>query len=171
MRNVIISVAVSLVVIAGVLVAYESWAGDKTGYIDLRRLVQQSDSGAQARTELEELRAQKQEEIQQSLLDLTKLRTKILTEEKNLSPEQLQEQQEVLEQKAKAHNRLVEDIKEELTRRENDVTAEILKKADQALKIIAKKNGYNIILKDPGVIGYLAPEADVTDLVLKEINK
>jgi len=171
MRTVIIASVISLLVVSGVLFAYDSWAGDKTGYIDLRRLVMQSDEGAKARAGLEELRAQKQEEIQQSLMDLTKLRTQILTSEKDMSPEELMEKQELLEEKAKAHNRLVDDIKQELARRENDMTAAILKQADQALKAVAKKSGYTIILKDPGVIGYLAPEADITDRVLMEINK
>ena len=169
-KNLLASVMVCVLMIAGVLYAYDSWAGDKTGFVNLRRLVMESAAGRDARAGLEELRAQKEEVIQQSLMELTRLRTRIVTEEKNLGQEELQQKREALEKKVREHNRLVDDIKEELTRRENDLTAEILKLADQALKRVASKSGYNVILKDPNVIGYLSPEADVTDKVLKELN-
>ena len=38
-------------------------------------------------------------------------------------------------------------------------------------KKVAKRNGYTIILKDPNAIGYLDPAVDITDEVLKELNK
>ncbi len=66
---------------------------------------------------------------------------------------------------------MVADAKEEIKRQDRELVARILKKADGALKKVAKKKKYTIILKDPNAIGYLDPEVDITDAVLKELNK
>jgi len=39
------------------------------------------------------------------------------------------------------------------------------------LKRVAKKRKYTIILKDPKADGYLDPSVDITDEVLKGLNK
>jgi outer membrane protein len=171
MRSIALAAAAVLIVLAGVFLSMDSRAEGKTGFINLQRLVQNSEAGKQARQELENLRLQKQEQVQESLMELTRLRTEIMTSQAELSPGDLAEKREELERLAKSHNRLVEDVKEELQRAQNDLTEEILKMADEALKSVAAKKGYSVILKDPGVIGYLAPEADLTDEVLKQLSR
>jgi Skp family chaperone for outer membrane proteins len=39
------------------------------------------------------------------------------------------------------------------------------------LKKVAKRLNYTIILKDAAPIGYLDPSVDITDEVIKELNK
>jgi len=51
------------------------------------------------------------------------------------------------------------------------VVAIILQKADDVLKKVAKRKKFTIILKDPNAIGYLDKKVDITDDVLKELNK
>jgi outer membrane protein len=63
------------------------------------------------------------------------------------------------------------DAKDEIEKQNRDLVAGILKKADGILKSIAKKRGFGIILKDPKVVGYLDPDLDITDDVLKALNK
>lgn len=66
---------------------------------------------------------------------------------------------------------MVADAKEDISREDRELVALILKKADDILKKVAKKKRFSIILKDPNAIGYLDPDVDITDLVLKELNK
>ena len=73
--------------------------------------------------------------------------------------------------KYKEYQRLVADAKEDITREDRELVSIILKKADNVLKRVAKNNKFTIILKDPNAIGYLDPSVDITDLVLKELNK
>jgi outer membrane protein len=65
----------------------------------------------------------------------------------------------------------VADAKEDITREDRQLVSIILEKANDILKKVAKKKKYTIILKDPKTIGYLDPDVDITDLVLKELNK
>ena len=39
------------------------------------------------------------------------------------------------------------------------------------MKKVAKKYKYTIIIKDPNAVGYLDPDVDITDKVIKELNK
>ena len=71
----------------------------------------------------------------------------------------------------KEYQRLVADAKEDITREDRQLVAIILEQANDILKKVAKKKKYGIILKDPNAIGYLDPDVDITDLVLKELNK
>ena len=66
---------------------------------------------------------------------------------------------------------MVADAKEDISREDRELVALILKKADDILKKVAKKKRFSIILKDPNAIGYLDPDVDITDLVLKELDK
>ncbi|MBN2285922.1 MAG: hypothetical protein JXI43_05700 [Tissierellales bacterium] len=60
------------------------------------------------------------------------------------------------------------DDKEELEKKLKSI---ILKKADVIFKKIAKENNYSIVIKDPDIVGYLSPEVDITDIIIKEMNK
>ncbi|MEE8431795.1 MAG: OmpH family outer membrane protein, partial [Candidatus Desulfatibia sp.] len=78
---------------------------------------------------------------------------------------------ELLQKMNKDYQRLVADAKEDIAREDRQLVALILEKANDILKSVAKKKKYTIILKDPKTIGYLDPAVDITDLVVKELNK
>ncbi|CAD7848633.1 MAG: hypothetical protein [Olavius algarvensis Delta 4 endosymbiont] len=88
-----------------------------------------------------------------------------------MSASEKQDKVEALKKLYKDFQRMVADAKEDISREDRELVALILKKADGVLKKIAKKKKYSIILKDPNAIGYLDPDVDITDLVLKELNK
>ena len=76
-----------------------------------------------------------------------------------------------LNRTSKDYQRLLADAREDIASEDRGLVAFILEKADSVLKSVAKKNNYSIILKDPNAIGYLDPGVDITDEVLKELNK
>jgi len=88
-----------------------------------------------------------------------------------MSAAEKQDKVEALKKLYKDFQRMVADAKEDISREDRELVALILKKADDILKKVAKKKRFSIILKDPNAIGYLDPDVDITDLVLKELNK
>ena len=146
-------------------------AADKVGYINLQRLVSGSKMGQNAKKEIQKLRVEKQAVIDKKGRDIKRFQ-KFLNEEGDKIP--LREKQEKIERLQKAYKeyqRLVADAKEDITREDKQLVSIILNKADGALKKVAKKYKYTLILKDPNAIGYLDPDYDITDLVIKELNK
>ena len=146
-------------------------AANKVGYIDIQKLVTNSNIGKAARIDLERLKKSKQAVIKKSRAELTGL-----TEEFNKKSDRLNESQKrmglaAIRDKEKQHKRLVADIQELLQRKDLELVASILKKADKVLKKIAKNNGYSLIIKDASVLGYIDPEVDITDLVIQGLNR
>lgn len=146
-------------------------ADDKVGYIDLQRLVNESDMGRDASGEILKLRKEKETEIAEKLEEIRALNSKIETDDKSMAPGAKKEHIDALKKANKEYKRLVADAKEEIANEEKGLVSVILKKADGVLKDVAKKRKYTIILKDPNAIGYLDPKVDITDDVLKSLNK
>lgn len=152
------------------LFASTSISAEKVGYINLQRLVNESKMGQAARADIQKMRAGKEAEVTKKLKDINQLKDDINKNREKMKITERRDKIEILQKAYKEYQRMVADAKEDITREDKELVTIILQKADGVLKGVAKKNGYAIILKDPNALGYLAPEADITDLVLKELN-
>jgi outer membrane protein len=166
----------NLLVIAGCIVlalvwCTSSYAAEKVGYINLQRLVSESKMGKEAKADILKMREAKQTVLNKKLADINKLREFINKKGDQLPVRKRRDKVELLQKMYKEYQRLVADAKEDITREDRELVAIILEKANDILKNVAKKKKYSIILKDPNAIGYLDPDVDITDLVLKELNK
>ena len=166
----------NLLVIAGCIVlglvwCASSYAADKVGYINLQRLVSESKMGKEAQADIQKMRQRKQAVLDKKLRDINKLRDFINKKGDKLPARERSDKIELLQKMYKEYQRLLADAKEDITREDRQLVAIILEKANDILKKVAKKKKYSIILKDPNAIGYLDPAVDITDLVLKELNK
>lgn len=146
-------------------------ADDKVGYIDLQRLVNESDMGKQASDEIQKLRKEKQAEISEKLDEIKALNSKIEKTGEDMTPDEKKETIDALKKANKDYQRMLADAKEEIENDEKGRVADILKIADGVLKDVAKKRQYTIILKDPNAIGYLDPKVDITNDVLESLNQ
>ena len=166
----------NLLVIAGCIVLALVWctssfAAEKVGYINLQRLVNESKMGKNAKADIQKMRQIKQSVLDKKLADINKLRDFINKKGNKLTAADRRAKVELLQKMYKEYQRLVADAKEDITREDRQLVAIILEKANDILKKVAKKKKYGIILKDPNSIGYLNPDVDITDLVLKALNK
>ena len=147
------------------------FAADKVGYINLQRLVNESEMGQAAKEEILKLRKEREQAVAAKLQEINRLREIINAKDSKLSAAERREKLEAFQRAYKDYQRLVADAKEDIAREDRQLVSIILDKADGVLKKVAKKQKYAIILKDPNAVGYLDPEVDVTDEVLKELNK
>ena len=127
--------------------------------------------GKEAKADILKMRETKQAVLNKKLTDINKLREFINQKGDQLPVRERRNKVELLQKMYKDYQRLVADAKEDITREDRELVAIILEKANDILKDVAKKKKYGIILKDPNAIGYLDPDVDITDLVLKELNK
>lgn len=170
MKGRYLSVLISLVVV-GVLFCPTVRAADKVGYINLQRLVSESDMGKAARADILKLRKERETAVSAKLKLINTLKEQINTHGDTMSVDEKRDKIEALQKAYKEYQRMVADAKEEIVREDRQLVAIILNKADGVLKKVAKKQKYTIILKDPNAVGYLDPDVDITDDVLKELNR
>ncbi len=140
---------------------------DKVGFVDPYRIVAESKMGAIARRDIARIREQKEKSIRRSLDEVDALKAKSAARGNATDPAA----RETLRRKYEEHNRLVAAINEELEEENDALVALIIARADNILTRLAKKQGYTLIIKEPAVIGYLAPDVDLTDMVIKELNR
>jgi len=148
-----------------------SHAEDRVGYINLQRLVNESAMGKTAKTDIEKMRSEKEAMLKNKVKEVNDLKELINKEGDKMDAATRRDKAKALNKANKEYQRLVDDAKEDLTNEDNEVVAIILQKADDVLKKVAKNKKFAIILKDANAIGYLDPSVDITDDVLKELNK
>ncbi len=153
------------------LFSLTSFAEGKVGFINLRRLVNESSMGKEAQKDLLKLKEQKESEQRSKLREVEELRDYINKNSDGLESEEIRKKTRKLNRLYTEYQRLEADAKEDISFGDRELVSKIMKEADGALKKVAKKKKYTIILKDPNTIGYLDPEVDITDDVLKELNK
>jgi len=148
-----------------------TYAWDKVGYINLQRLVNESNMGKKAKSNIERMRKEKQAEIDRQLKEIQELKALVEKNGDLMGENNKSEKVEKLQRLYKNYKRMVADAKEELATEDSKLVSTILEKADGVLKKVAKKEKYSIILKDPDAIGYLDPKVDITDAVIRAFNK
>jgi len=147
------------------------FAADRVGYINLQRLVNESEMGQAAKQNILKLRKEREQAIAAKLQEINRLKEIINAKDSKLSAAERRDKMEAFQKAYKEYQRIVADAKEDISREDRELVSIILDKADGVLKKVAKKQKYAIILKDPNAVGYLDPEVDITDEVLKELNK
>jgi outer membrane protein len=162
--------------VIGAAIVMLVWSGallgaDRVGFINLQRLVSESQMGKAARADIQKLRKDKEKMLADTLKEINERKDRLSKDWDKLDPRDRRDKQAELKRTYEDYQRLVADAKEDLLREDREVVAIILKKADPVLKKVAKKNKYTIILKDPNAIGFLDPSVDITDEVLKMLNK
>jgi outer membrane protein len=157
--------AMVLAVLLGV--SASAWA--QTGFVNVQKLILESKEGKKATQLIQEDRQKKEKEVLQKKAELDALKESIAkasAEKKDIT---------VLvkdyAEKEKELKRQVEDADLELKMRDKELTDALLKKAGPALGKIAKDKKLDLVITNPAVVGYVAPEADITDAVVKELDK
>jgi len=170
MRRTGMAALVIMVVLTSVAWAATSAEG-KVGYINLQRLVNESKMGQAARSDMQKMRREKEALVAAKLREVNELRELINKKGDKMSPQKKRDKLLALQKANKEYQRLVSDVKEDILREDRQLVAIILQKADGVVKKVAKRLNYTIILKNASAIGYLDPSVDITDAVIKELNK
>jgi outer membrane protein len=152
-------------------ISLASQAQDRVGYINLQRLVNESKMGKAAKNDIMELRNEREAALKAKLKELNDLKAQIDKEGDNMDTAEKRDKVQAFNREYKEYQRDLSDAREEITNEDRQLVSTILKEADGVLKKVAKKKGFAIIIKDPNAVGYLDPSVDITDEVLKELNK
>ncbi len=144
----------------------------KIAIVDLRKALNESEAGLKAKASLEEMIKQKQKAIDEKGKEIEALKEEIEKKSSVLSEEALRSKQDELDRKMREYKRFVQDAQEEVKKKENQLTAEILKELREIINEIGKEEGYSVILeKAEGVVLYYNEAVDITQKVIDRYNK
>ncbi len=161
---------IKIVIIAVLLVAAlspQAWA--RVGFINPQRIVNESRIGKVAQDDLAKLGKLKDQRIRAGQNSMTKIKNAISKGNLSVTTQKIRENElEVLYRK---HEELIKQSNQDIRNEENRLIQFIMHKADKILRRLAVEGEFSIILTDPETIGYISPEVDLTDRVIKALNE
>lgn len=153
-----------LAVVAALLVAASASAQTRIGYIDQKRLL---DNAPQMSAGSERLRAEFAERDRQLKVDEARL-TELQDRQRNSTTldEALGDEIEALARKIR---RTREALRDELSRRSQEETAERFREINETVAAFAREHRYDLIVSSP--VFYASPDIDITDQVLARLRQ
>jgi outer membrane protein len=164
--------ACCLMLIAILVMPVPSEAVDaaKFGSIDVQKVLNESESGKKAKTDLEVLIKSKQSTIDEKGKTIEKLKADIEKQASVLSADARKSKEEDLEKSVREYQRLVQDSQAEIKKREAELTDAILKDIKELVEKTGEENGYALIL-EKGMVLYSNKGIDITDIILKKYDE
>jgi outer membrane protein len=146
--------------------------GPRIGYIDLARVLARSSAGVAAREQLEREKAAMQKEMDGKRVELDKLRDELEKKGPLMAADARRDREEAMERKRRDATRLADDFQRELGRKEQVLAQKVMQDISGVIERVGKQKGYYLVLERgrAGVL-YSAPEADLTDDILKAYDQ
>lgn len=142
----------------------------KIGYIDMRKIVMESDQGKEAIKTLDSIEKAKNALIMEKVKKIKKLEEELAKQGAILTPETIEKKKTEHENLMADYQKMRQDSETELQKNQAELIQKIVLDVKKLLAGIARKEGYIAILDKAGVI-YMPDESDLTDRVLKIFNE
>jgi outer membrane protein len=144
----------------------------RIAYIDVQRVLARSAAGVAAREQLEREKATMQKEMDSKRVELEKLREEIEKKGALLTPDARRDRQEQSERKRRDAARLADDFQKELERKESVLLQRVLQEVSGIIERVGKERNYYLIVEKRGAgVIYAAPDADLTDEVIRAFDQ
>ncbi|MDD4730782.1 MAG: OmpH family outer membrane protein [Desulfovibrio sp.] len=144
-------------------------AQQRVGFVNPQRLIDESNIGRTAQQDLAKLGKEKDRQIRESAKAINELKSRLA--DATLSDSEQRTLESKLQILYEQHDRLIQKSNEDIQFEEARLIQFIMKRADTSLREIANENGFAMVLTDPKIIGYIDDSADLTDLVIQDLNQ
>jgi len=171
MRNIFFIVVFAFFCMSSFLYAQ---SGNKIGYIDLQTVIKNSKAGKAAKASFESEFKKKRVIIENKAKILAQEEQDFISQAPLMDDDAKKRRAENIHKKKKELSRLRDDFRDELQKKDFELTQKILKELEGVIKTIGSKEGYSLIVEktEAGVI-YGSDNVDVTQKVIKayDLNK
>jgi outer membrane protein len=141
------------------------------GYVDLRAMIMESNSGKQHKANLEKLAKEKQAAVEGEQKKFEALKTKFDKDALTLTDSQKKERQKELQEKLQAFQKMAGEAQQELVKQDQAFTRAALSDARAAVAEVAKAENMRMVVeKGEANVLYGDPALDVTKKALEKFN-
>ncbi len=142
----------------------------KIGYVDMQKLIDQSDKAKKVRSTLESLKASKEKDLEKMVTTAKKQEEDLKKQINILSDEAKKAKVDELEKMDRDIRRFVSDSEAELAKKQREMENSILTELVGIIQKLGQEGDYTLILPAT-VILYSSKGIDITDIVLKKYNE
>ena len=144
----------------------------KVGWIDMQKAIQSSNAGKSAKRGLESEFKRKKAKLESKQKNLKKMSEDLQKKKLALSDKAFMEKQQNLQKEFMKFQEEYRKSQLEIQKKESQLTKPILAKIQKAISTIAKEKGYSYVLeKSEQSVMWAKKDLDITDIVIKKINK
>lgn len=168
---------VALVVLAMVAVSMPFQARGETpalkiAYVDLKRVMLESEKGKEARKGLTDEFEKRKKEIAQKQGELQKIKDALEKGADMMTPEARSEKEKQYQTKLKNYQRIANDYQSEIQQKDQELTQKVLKELEEIIKGMGDQDRYTLILeKNHAGILFGLPAIDITEKVIAQYNQ
>ena len=143
----------------------------KVGVIDTERVLLASETGKKALGDLKKLQETKENEVKAKQQEIKDLQAKVESGRMSLAQDKITEMEKQLEDKVIALRRLQDDANRELTKKRDEVLAQIDQKVMPVINQVGKELGYTMIFRkfESGLI-YADDALDITNQIIQRLD-
>ena len=153
-----------------VLTCSSAWAqGVKIGFIDIQRIVAESQAGKKAKDRFQAQVKKAEADIQKERQDLEKLRTDLDKKGPLLKEEERRNLEADFQRRSVNLQRSLSDQQQELQRKNSEMMSEILKDLEQIVTDVGKTEKFTLILERSQIL-YSDQAVDITNKVIEVYN-
>jgi outer membrane protein len=141
------------------------------GYVDMQRVLEESDLGKAAQANLEEQFGDEQQAFAREEAEIRQMQQALERDKPLMSEAQLEKKESELRSRIKQFEEDFTQIQRQLARAQQQEGSKILQPARDAVVSVAKKRKLDAVFEanQSGVV-YLDDEGDITDEVIKTMN-
>ncbi|MGV8058445.1 MAG: OmpH family outer membrane protein [Smithellaceae bacterium] len=148
------------------------FAADKIGFVNLREIMQNSNSGKKAGEELKKFYAKKSETIKATENELKKLKDDLEKQGSILTEAARKDREITLQKKMRDYQILVDDTNKELQVKDKEIFDSLTPDIAKAIRAVAEREKYTLVIDLAIVpVAYHAEENNLSKKVIDEYNK
>ena len=140
----------------------------KVGFVSTERIFRDAAPAKAATAKLEQEFSKREKDLQELAAKLKSTAEKLDKDAPVLSDAERNKRQRELAEMDKDFQRRQREFREDLNQRRNEELAVVLERANKVIKQIADAEKYDIVFQEAV---YFSPRIDITDKVLKALNK
>jgi len=142
--------------------------GSKIGFVNTERIFRDATPAKAAQAKIEQEFSRRDKELQDMASRIKAMAEKLDKDAPVLSDSDRLRRQRELADMDKEFQRSQREFREDLNQRRNEELAAVLDRTNKVIKQIAEAEKYDIIFQEAV---YASPRIDITDKVLRELNK
>ena len=156
-------------VLFALLIAAPAQADVRLAYVDVQRALNECEAGKAARAEFRNKVQGVEQRLQREQNEVQSLKDELEKKGMLMKPEQRQSLQDEYISKAKNFERNFKDNKDDLERKDQEMTGKIIHDLAEVIRDLGEKNNYTMVM-EKGSILWGAPGIDITDQVIRTYN-
>jgi outer membrane protein len=160
---------VMVAALLALLTAAPARAEVKLAYVDVQRALNECEAGKKAKAEFRVKVEGVEQQLQGEQNEVASLKDKLEKKGMLMKPEERQALQDDYLNKAKNFERNFKDEKDELERKDQEMTGKIIHDLAEVIRDVGEKNGYTMVMEKGSILWGMS-NIDITDQVIRTYN-